>query len=132
MQSLRATSRVVANCRNVSSTAAVRDIFNVKNEDDFKTRVMKSDIPVIVDFHAGWCGPCKVLAPRIEKVVGGMDGKVHLAKVDIDDLGDLAIVYGVSAVPSVIAMKDGKVHDKFVGLQEIARIQSFIDSVLEE
>ncbi|KAF2358210.1 Thioredoxin [Trinorchestia longiramus] len=116
----------------LSSTAARKAMFNVQDEEDFKKRVIDSDTPVIVDFHASWCGPCKLLAPRIEKVVAGKGDKVHLAKVDIDDISDVALEYGVSAVPSVIAVRNGKVVDKFVGLQEENRIESFINGVIAE
>ncbi|KAA0202254.1 hypothetical protein HAZT_HAZT007924 [Hyalella azteca] len=72
-------------------------MFNVQDEEDFQKRVIDSATPVIVDFHASWCGPCKLLAPRIEKVIAGKGEKVHLAKVDIDDISDVALKYGVCA-----------------------------------
>ncbi|XP_018024620.1 thioredoxin, mitochondrial [Hyalella azteca] len=122
----------IQNAVNISSTAANKAMFNVQDEEDFQKRVIDSATPVIVDFHASWCGPCKLLAPRIEKVIAGKGEKVHLAKVDIDDISDVALKYGVSAVPSVIAIRNGKVVDKFVGLQEENRIESFINGVIAE
>ena len=118
--------------RGISTSKPARDIFNIQDEEDFEKRVMGSDIPIIVDFHAKWCGPCKLLAPRIEKVIAGKEGKVHLAKVDIDDNSDLALEYGVSAVPSVLAISNGAVKNKFVGLQEENRIDSFVNELLQE
>lgn len=118
--------------RNFRFSATSRKMFNVQDEDDFKKRVIDSELPVVVDFHASWCGPCKLLAPRIEKIVASKGEKVHLAKVDIDNISDVALEYGVSAVPSVIAMKNGRVVDKFVGLQEENRIESFINRLIGE
>ncbi|XP_047216031.1 LOW QUALITY PROTEIN: thioredoxin, mitochondrial-like [Girardinichthys multiradiatus] len=89
--------------------------FNVQDNEDFTDRVINNDLPVLVDFHAQWCGPCKILGPRLEKAVAKQKGRVAMAKVDIDDHTDLAIEYGVSAVPTVIAMRGGDVVDRFVG-----------------
>ncbi|XP_073429104.1 thioredoxin, mitochondrial isoform X2 [Dendrobates tinctorius] len=76
---------------HVSQTSGVT--FNVQNKDDFQDRVVGSESPVIVDFHAQWCGPCKILGTRLEKVVAKQQGKVLMAKVDIDDHTDLALEY---------------------------------------
>merc|ERR1712168_1260152 len=118
--------------RAINTTSATRALFNVQDEEDFTERVLKSTTPVVVDFHAQWCGPCKLLGPRLETIIGSKGEKVHLAKVDIDDVSDLALEYGVSAVPSVLAVKDGKVVDKFVGLQEETRIDSFVNRLIGE
>ncbi|XP_078125914.1 LOW QUALITY PROTEIN: thioredoxin, mitochondrial [Sander vitreus] len=89
--------------------------FNVQDHEDFTDRVIKNELPVLVDFHAQWCGPCKILGPRLEKAVAKQKGRVAMAKVDIDDHTDLAIEYGVSAVPTVIAIRGGDIVDHFVG-----------------
>ncbi|KAB7494092.1 Thioredoxin, mitochondrial [Armadillidium nasatum] len=120
------------NARGLYTSFRDCGMFNVQDEDDFKERVLQSETPVIVDFHAQWCGPCKVLGPRLETIIGGKGDKVHLAKIDIDAIEDLALEYGVSAVPSVLAIKDGKVVDKFVGLQEEARITTFVNKLIGE
>ncbi|KAK8738947.1 hypothetical protein OTU49_003756 [Cherax quadricarinatus] len=130
---LESSSTTCSTCaRGVSTSPAVRALFNVQDEEDFTDRVLKSSTPVVVDFHAQWCGPCKLLGPRLETIIGGKGDKVHLAKVDIDDVSDLALDYGVSAVPSVLAVKDGKVVDKFVGLQEESRIEAFVNRLIGE
>ncbi|CAG0884173.1 unnamed protein product [Darwinula stevensoni] len=100
-----------------------RECFKVQDEEDFEKRVMKSKTPIILDFFATWCGPCKVLTPRLEKVVLAQGDKVHLAKVDIDENGEIAMDFGVSAVPSVMAIRDGKVMDKFMGVIDEDKIQ---------
>ncbi|XP_028311168.1 thioredoxin, mitochondrial [Gouania willdenowi] len=104
--------------------------FNVQDNEDFTERVLNSELPVLVDFHAQWCGPCKILGPRLEKAVAKQKGRVAMAKVDIDDHTDLAIEYGVSAVPTVIAMRGGDVVDHFVGIKDDDELESFVSKVI--
>lgn len=104
--------------------------FNVQDHEDFTERVINSELPVLVDFHAQWCGPCKILGPRLEKAVAKQKGRVAMAKVDIDDHTDLAIEYGVSAVPTVIAMRGGDVVDHFVGIKDDVELDSFVSKVI--
>ncbi|XP_074024066.1 thioredoxin, mitochondrial isoform X1 [Numenius arquata] len=75
------------------TSAGCRNTFNVQDGSDFQDRVVNNPKPVVVDFHAQWCGPCKILGPRLEKMVAKQEGKVLMAKVDIDDHTDLAIEY---------------------------------------
>ncbi|KAM4717379.1 thioredoxin, mitochondrial isoform 1-T2 [Anableps anableps] len=114
----------------VSHTPRRAVSFNVQDNEDFTERVLNSDLPVLVDFHAQWCGPCKILGPRLEKAVAKQKGRVAMAKVDIDDHTDLAIEYGVSAVPTVIAMKGGDVVDRFVGIKDDDQLDSFVSKVI--
>ncbi|XP_026877861.2 thioredoxin, mitochondrial [Electrophorus electricus] len=109
-------------CRGVS--------FNVQDQHDFTERVIKSELPVLVDFHAQWCGPCKILSPRLEKAIAKQKGRVAMAKVDIDEHTDLAIEYGVSAVPTVIAMRGGDVIDQFVGIKDEDQLDSFVNKLI--
>ncbi|KAM6914263.1 thioredoxin, mitochondrial isoform 1-T3 [Lycodopsis pacificus] len=104
--------------------------FNVQDHEDFTVRVINSDLPVLVDFHAQWCGPCKILGPRLEKAIAKQKGRVAMAKVDIDDHTDLAIEYGVSAVPTVIAIRGGDVVDHFVGIKDDDELDSFVGKVI--
>lgn len=85
------------------------------NTTNFEKEVLESDIPVLVDFWAGWCGPCKMLAPTIEEIAKEYEGKVKVGKVNIDEYAPLAIKYGVASIPTVILFKDGQVVDKSVG-----------------
>ncbi|XP_069510477.1 thioredoxin, mitochondrial [Ambystoma mexicanum] len=123
---LRAPARI----RTFSTSPACPVTFNVQDDDDFDERVKKSTTPVIVDFHAQWCGPCKILAPRLERLVAQLNGKVRMAKVDIDDHTDLALQYEVSAVPTVMAVKDGEVVDKFVGLKDDDQLEAFLKKLV--
>ncbi|XP_014376483.1 thioredoxin, mitochondrial [Alligator sinensis] len=107
-----------------------RSTFNVQDGEDFQDRVINSTKPVVIDFHAQWCGPCKILGPRLEKMVAKQQGKVLMAKVDIDDHTDLAIEYEVSAVPTVLAMKNGDVVDKFVGIKDEDQLEAFLKKLI--
>jgi len=104
----------------------------VKDADDFEASVLTAskNLPILVDFHAEWCGPCKVLGPTLESEVAKHGGKVMLAKVDVDDCGDVAMKYRVMVVPTVLLVKDGDVIDKFEGVASEEKIQSFIESGL--
>lgn len=108
----------------------LKDCFTVQDENDFKEKVLQSNTPVIVDFQATWCGPCKTLGPRLESIIATKGDKVHLAKVDIDDNSDLAIEYGVTAVPAVFGIKNGRVTDKFVGVLDDDQVNSFVDKLI--
>lgn len=116
--------------RALSHTSRREVSFNVQDNEDFTERVINSELPVLVDFHAQWCGPCKILGPRLEKAVAKQKGRVTMAKVDIDDHTDLAIEYGVSAVPTVIAMRGGDVVDHFVGIKDDDELDSFVSKVI--
>uniref|UniRef100_A0A6I8RIB3 Thioredoxin, mitochondrial n=1 Tax=Xenopus tropicalis TaxID=8364 RepID=A0A6I8RIB3_XENTR len=118
------------NLRPISTSTPCRVTFNVQDADDFQERVVGSETPVVVDFHAQWCGPCKILAPRLEKVVAKQQGKVVMAKVDIDDHTDLALEFEVSAVPTVLAIKNGDVVDKFVGLKDEDQLDAFLKKLI--
>ncbi|XP_051571834.1 thioredoxin, mitochondrial-like [Myxocyprinus asiaticus] len=111
-----------SSCRSVS--------FNVQDHDDFTERVINSQLPVLIDFHAQWCGPCKILGPRLEKAIAKQKGRIAMAKVDIDEHTDLAIEYGVSAVPTVIAMRGGDVIDQFVGIKDEDQLDSFVEQLI--
>lgn len=91
---------------------------------------MDSSLPVIVDFHATWCGPCKLLGPKLENLVSQNEGKVVMAKVDIDEHGDLAMAFKVQAVPTVVGIKGGKVVDGFMGLKDDDQLKSFVDKII--
>uniref|UniRef100_UPI00398E4094 thioredoxin, mitochondrial n=1 Tax=Pristiophorus japonicus TaxID=55135 RepID=UPI00398E4094 len=105
-------------------------IFNVQDQADFTDRVINNEKPVLVDFHATWCAPCRVLGPRLEKMVAKQQGKIVMAKVDIDDHTDLALEYKVTVVPTVIAVKDGDIVDRFVGVKSEDDLEVFIKKLI--
>ncbi|CAN9505991.1 unnamed protein product [Ophioblennius macclurei] len=130
LQSVTAGVSFLSPSRSLPRSPRRQVSFNVQDNEDFTERVINSQLPVLVDFHAQWCGPCKILGPRLEKAVAKQKGRVAMAKVDIDDHTDLAIEYGVSAVPTVLAMRGGDVIDHFVGIKDDDELDSFVCKVI--
>jgi thioredoxin 1 len=89
----------------------------VVTKDELNQLLQNSDTPVFVDYFAEWCGPCKMLAPIIEKIAPEFEGKVKIVKVDIDDQTELAQEQKVSSIPTLISYKDGKEAERIVGFQ---------------
>ena len=85
-------------------------------KDNFEEEVIKSDVPVVVDFWATWCGPCKRLGPIIEEIAAEYDGKAIIGKCDIEENDELTEQFGIMNVPTVVFLKDGKEVDRVVGL----------------
>ena len=85
-------------------------------DGNFESEVLKSDVPVLVDFTATWCGPCKALAPIVEKVADELQGKVKVGKLDIDANGEITKKYGVRSVPTVLIFRGGEKVGQHVGL----------------
>lgn len=95
---------------------------NVKEftDSNFETEVLQSSEPVLVDFWAEWCQPCRMLAPTIERIAKDFSGKVKVGKLDTDSNRDVSIKYQINAIPTVILFKGGEVVDRFVGLRQEA------------
>lgn len=99
------------------------------NQDEFDTKVLDSDKPVMVDFYAEWCGPCKMAAPIIDQLADEYADKILIVKVDVDTNNELAGKYGVMSIPTVIIYKDGKEIDRKVGFPGEAGYRSMLSSV---
>jgi thioredoxin 1 len=84
-------------------------------DQNFEEEVIKSDIPVLVDFWAVWCGPCKMIAPIVEQLAEELSGKVKIGKLDVDSNQQTSIKYGIRGIPTLLIFKDGKVVDTIVG-----------------
>ena len=95
---------------------------------NFEQEVLGSDKPVLVDFWAEWCMPCRMLGPTIEKLAKDYAGKVKVGKLDTDANRDVSMKYGISAIPTVILFKDGKVAQKFVGLRQEKDFKEVLDT----
>ena len=97
------------------------------NEKNFEQEVLKSNLPVLVDFWAEWCGPCRAIAPIIEELSVELHGKMKVAKVDVDEAQDLAAQFEVSSIPTLLILKNGKVVEEMLGAmpkaQLLAKIQ---------
>jgi len=100
------------------------------SEGNFEAEVLQSEQPVLVDFWAPWCGPCRMVGPIVEQLAAENAGKVQVGKVNIDDNQMLATNYQISAIPTVMVFKGGEVVERFVGVQPKNRLQQAIDQAL--
>ncbi|MBL8309810.1 MAG: thioredoxin TrxA [Burkholderiales bacterium] len=94
----------------------------------FDADVLQSDTPVLVDFWAEWCGPCKMIAPVLEEVAKSHAGKVKIAKVDVDDNREIAAKYGIRGIPTLMIFKNGELAAQKVGALSKAQLTAFVDS----
>jgi thioredoxin 1 len=102
----------------------------VITDSNFKNEVASSNIPVLVDFWAEWCAPCRALAPVIEKVADANTGKVKVGKLNVDENPETAQQFGIQGIPTLLIFKGGKVAHQIVGFQSQSNIQRAIDEVL--
>ena len=99
-------------------------------DGNFSQEVLKSTTPVVVDFWAEWCGPCKMIAPVLDELAGEYDGKVKIGKVNIDEHQQLAINYGINSIPTLLFFKNGEVADQVVGMRSKRDLKASFDRVL--
>ncbi|MDE0814088.1 MAG: thioredoxin TrxA [Alphaproteobacteria bacterium] len=100
------------------------------SDDDFDTSVLQSKEPVLVDFWAEWCGPCKMIAPALEELAGDFSGRLTVAKLNIDDNPQTPAKYGVRGIPTLILFKDGQVAATKVGALPKSQLAQWVESVV--
>jgi thioredoxin 1 len=99
-------------------------------QTNFSAEVIESSTPVLVDFWAEWCGPCKMLSPILDELASEYEGRVKIGKVNIDEHQSLATEYGVRAIPTLLLFKDGQVEEQIVGLKSKRDFKASLDKVL--
>ena len=99
-------------------------------ESNWDEQVLQSELPVLVDFWADWCGPCKMIAPSVHDMAEEYDGQLNVAKLDVDNAPSIALKYGVRSIPALIFFKDGRPVDQIVGAVPKAVLKKKVDSVL--
>ena len=109
--------------------AVTENITNV-GESEFEEQVLQSELPVLVDYWAEWCGPCKMIAPIVEEIAGENEGKLKVVKVDIDQNQSIAQQYNIRGIPTLMIFRDGKVQGMKVGAITKGQLRSFVEEAI--
>ena len=95
-------------------------------EDTFEQEVLKSELPVLLDCYADWCGPCKMMSPVVDKMADVFAGKLQVCKLNVDDAAPIAMELGISSIPTIMVVKDGKITFKEAGLMQKAQLEALL------
>ena len=99
------------------------------NAENFESEVLQSDKPVLVDFWAEWCAPCRMLAPTIDEIAGDYSGRLKVAKLNVDHFGDIAARFQIRGIPTILVFNDGEVQDQMVGAGSKENITRMVEKV---
>ena len=99
----------------------------VFNSSNFDSEVLQSQVPVLVDFYADWCGPCKMMGPVLEELAAEYEGRAKVGKLNVDESGDIAERYGVMSIPTLLVISKGQVTGKYVGVQSKSMLAAEIE-----
>ena len=99
-------------------------------KDNFENEVMNSDMPVLVDFYADWCGPCKMMSPVVDNIAEKYAGKAKVGKVNVDQQQEIARQFGIMSIPSFVFIKDGKKVDQAMGAMPVSALEARLEQIL--
>jgi thioredoxin 1 len=105
-------------------------LVKVHSNEEFKKEVLEADVPVIVDFYADWCGPCRMIAPVFEKLSSDYEGKMKFVKLNVEEVGEAAVKYGVMSIPTLIIFKNGEPVSQQLGALPEPMLKGWIDQNL--
>jgi thioredoxin 1 len=118
------------NNKNEGDIVMAGDKIVVLTKENFEQEVLKSDKPVLVDFWAQWCGPCRAVAPIIDELASEYEGRAKVCKLNVDEQGEIASQYGIMSIPTVILFKDGQAVEKIIGARAKVDFVNMLDAIL--
>lgn len=126
MATMAAEAMKVTDVADIAATKEETMAEKIITKENFRTEVLESPVPVILDFWATWCGPCRMIAPVLEQIAREQEGRLAIGKVNVDEQMDLATQFGITAIPTLVAFRDGHQIGQSMGLQSKEEILSLV------